>query len=128
MMKHPANPVPKPDGGIGFGFIPDFAAWFDGKDPFMEGWMNSSAATLKNAFDTGQRLVAFSQARLQADMEAWRALMECSDPAELVERQQGFVRDAAQQYADELYTLSSQFLAALGGAAPAGGAEAAKAS
>lgn len=97
--------------------VPGLGTWIDGGSNALEGWTRSCSSMLKGSFELTQEMLAFSQNRLQANIDAWKALTACRNPADLSECQKEFTEKATAQYLDEANRLSSRIISMMSGAA-----------
>lgn len=98
------------------GLIPDFGTWMDGGNRILESWTQSNSAMMKGGLEFAQEMLAFSQARLQADIDSWRALTACRNPGDLFECQKDYTQKATAQYLDEANKLTTRMFGVISGA------------
>lgn len=87
-----------------------FATLTNGADHAMLNWLSMSSGATSEMAELTQEFFAFANARMQADLEAWKAMTACQTPAELLECQQRFSEAAIKQYADEMSKLGSRLI------------------
>lgn len=90
--------------------IPDFSSWTGSGVRALESWTQSSSATMKDSFEFAHEMLTFSQARLQANIDAWQALATCRNPADFLECQKEFAEKATAQYLDETSKLTTRMI------------------
>jgi len=78
--------------------IPDFNLWSGGNGRLLESWAQCNAAALEGAIEVAQEMLAFSQARFQADLEAWTALTACRNASDFLECQKDAAEKATVQF------------------------------
>jgi hypothetical protein len=78
--------------------IPDFNLWSGGNGHLLESWARCNAAVLEGAVEVAQEVLAFSQARFQADLEAWTKLTACRNASDFLECQKRAAEKATAQY------------------------------
>jgi len=71
----------------------------------LEGNQKAVARWTETVLALTQEIAAFTQHRLQEDMETWLALAACRNPEQAIECQQRFVAKASQEYSDEITKL-----------------------
>lgn len=98
------------------GLILDLSFWTDGANRALESWAQCNSSLFKGAFDLAQEMLAFSQARLQADIDAWKALTACRNPGNLFECQKEFTEKATAQSFDEANKLTSWMIGVMSSA------------
>jgi hypothetical protein len=101
----------------GNGGIPDVSSWMDSGIHAWESWAQSNSSLMKGSLELAQEMLTFSQARLQADIDAWTALTACRNPGDLFERQKDFAEKAAAQYLEEANKLTSRMISIMSDAA-----------
>jgi hypothetical protein len=104
----------------GNGMVPDFRAWVGGYGGSLENWAQSNTDMIKGATEVGQEFMKFSQGRLQAHSDAWKALAACRSPLEIFECQRQFTEKAASQYFDEASKLASRTISVMSSVAAPG--------
>jgi hypothetical protein len=82
----------------------------------MEGWAQSFSAMMKGPVELAQEMMRFSQARLQANVDAWKAAIACRSPDELAECQKAYAKRATDEYLAEANRLSAMMTEAMSGA------------
>jgi hypothetical protein len=95
----------------------DFSSWTDGGMQALGSWTQSSAATMKDSFELAHEMLTFSQARLQANIDAWQALATCRNPADFLECQKEFADKTTAQYLDETNKLTTRVIGIMSTAA-----------
>ncbi|WP_171054678.1 phasin family protein [Roseovarius arcticus] len=91
--------------------------WFDAINPAVNIWAQSNAALLTQMSETAKTVHQFTQARLQANIEACRSLSSCHDPAELAGHQREFMENATAQYSEHAQNISERTVAMITAAA-----------
>ncbi|HTZ80961.1 MAG TPA: phasin family protein [Stellaceae bacterium] len=107
------------NGGTGFG-------WWSNGTQTMEGLARSNASLMQGAFGIAQEMLAFSQMRLRANIDAWSALAACRDPEELIKLQQSFTQSATTDCLNEANKVATQMADLLCGAAKCFGDQSAR--
>jgi len=97
--------------------FPDFGLWTGGGIPALGNWTQSGSATMKDSFELAHEMLTFSQARLQANIDAWQALTTCRNPADFLECQKEFAEKATAQYLDETNKLTTRVIGIMSTAA-----------
>lgn len=101
----------------GNGAAPDLANWMDGGIHALESWTQSSSSLMKGSFELAQEMMAFSQARLRADIDAWKVLTACRNANDLFECQKELSEKVTAQYLEEANKIASQVIGIMSGAA-----------
>lgn len=97
--------------------FPNLSLWTDGGIQVLGSWTQNSAATVKDSFELAHEMLTFSQARLQANIDAWRALATCRNPVDFLECQKEFAEKATAQYLDETNKLTTRVIGMMSTAA-----------
>lgn len=97
--------------------FPDFSSWTGGGIQALGSWTQSSAAAMKDSFELAHEMLTFSQARLQANIDAWQALATCRNPSDFLECQNEFAEKATAQYFDETNKLTTRLIGIMSSAA-----------
>jgi hypothetical protein len=101
----------------GNGLMPDFSPWMGGGANALDSWAQPTSSMMKGSFELAQEMLAFSQMRLQANIDAWKALTACRNPGDLLECQKEFTDKATAQCVDEANKISSRVISIMSGAA-----------
>ena len=117
MADDPTAPEKSKRAKAGNGVVPDFSSWMGGGIRALESWTQSNSSMMKNSFELMQEMLTFSQTRLRADIDAWKALTACRNPGALFECQKEFTEKATAQYLDEANKLTSRVISIMSGAA-----------
>ena len=86
----------------------DLVPWTNGYGHMLENWTRSTADVAKCASELGRELAAFSQARLQAQSDARKALAACRNPSDLIENQRRLAETTTTQYIEETRSLAAR--------------------
>lgn len=95
----------------------DFSSWTGSGVQALESWTQSGSATIKDSFEFAHEMLTFSQACLQANIDAWQALATCRNPADFLECQKEFAEKATAQYLDETNKLTTRVIGIMSTAA-----------
>lgn len=90
------------------------ALWAQGPGLAVEQWTQTNAEIVSGTAEIAQEVVSFWQSRFQADVNAWKALLECRTPGDLFECQRKFVEKTATDYVEEANKLSSRLVQIVG--------------
>ena len=90
--------------------FPDFSSWTGGGIQALGSWTQSGAATMKDSFELAHEMLIFSQARFQANIDAWQALVTCRNPGDFLECQKEFAEKTTAQYLDETNKLTTRVI------------------
>ena len=99
--------VSKPEPGA-IRVTPDWSLWPDANGRLLEGWARCNTAVLEGAVELALEIVAFTQARVQADIDAWKALTDCRSPSDFLDYQKAISEKATAQYLDEASKIRSK--------------------
>jgi len=88
--------------------VPEKTNGIDANTPSPDLWAQSQAVLLSRVIDLANIMEAFPRTRLDANFDAWKALMSCRAPVELVGLQRQYVENAMTQYRDYAENLSNQ--------------------
>ncbi len=88
----------------GFGF------WANGSKEALERWAQLNTDIMKGAADLSQEILALSQDRFQANVDGWKALTECRNPADFFECQKKYAEKATAQCIDETNKITSRIM------------------
>src|SRR5271157_1153442 len=102
-----ATEVSKPEPGLSRA-TPDLGLWPDANGHLLEGWARCNAAVLEGAVELAQEILAFTQARVKADFNAWKALTDCRNPSDFLDHQKAFAEKATAQYLDEASKIQNK--------------------
>jgi hypothetical protein len=97
--------------------IPDVSTWLSSTSDALEGWAQSNHSMTQGAFDIVREMLSFSRTRLQADMDAWKALVACRSAGDLFGIQNEYAKTGTAQYfyeANKLTTLLTRVMASAG--------------
>lgn len=75
---------------------------------------SSNNDLMNGASEIAQELMSFSQTRLQADLNGWKALVACRSPGDLFECQRHFVKEITVQYTDQFNKFTSRVTRLMG--------------
>ena len=81
-----------------------------GGSQFLEDLIKANSIAMKSSFEITQEMLAFSQERLRADIEAWNAFSACRIPGDLPAYQAEFATQAITQYADIASKLANRLI------------------
>jgi len=95
----------------GEALVPAFLT--DSVSQTLDQWAKSNLSLTKSALDIAREMVAFSQARLQANVDAWMGLAACRNPDDLIKFQGTFAQSAATDYLNEANKLTAHLIRAL---------------
>ncbi len=101
----------------GNGLIPDLSSWLDSSVHAVESWTQSNSSMMNSSFELAQEMLTFSQMRLQANIDAWKALTACRNPDDLFGCQKDFTEKATAQYLDEANKVTSRVISIMSSAA-----------
>ena len=102
----PAIDHAAPKGGDGLDAV--LAGLTEQANHTVQSWVQSGNGLIEEAAALTEEILAFSRARLEADLDAWKIMAACRTPAELIECQQRFSEIAVRHYADEVGRLSGR--------------------
>jgi hypothetical protein len=72
---------------------------------------------LEGAVEVAQEILAFTQARFQADVDAWKALTDCRNASDFLAYQKGFAEKVTAQYFNEADKIGNKMVGVLSKAA-----------
>ena len=67
---------------------------------FLENFVKSNTAVVNGSVELARDTLTFSRTRLQANLDAWAALLKCKNLSDLDEIQQELAKNATSQYTD----------------------------
>ncbi len=88
--------------------------------PKNDRWAQSQHVLLSWTIDMTKSMHALSQFRFRANANAWKSLISCKNPAELIGLQLGHVETATAQYRDYAQGVSRQMQQCAQDMAPSG--------
>ena len=104
--------VPTPESGASR--LPsDLSPWPNANSALLEGWARCNAAVLEGAVELAQEILTFTQSRVQSDFDAWKALTDCRNPSDFLDRQRAFAEKTTALYLDEASKIQSKMAAIL---------------
>jgi len=110
----------------GNGGMPSLGWWSEGASQALEGLARSNSSLVQGTLDIAQEVLAFSQTRLRANLDAWSTLAACRSPEDLIKFQQSFAQNATSDCLNEAGKLTTQMVEVLRGAATCFEGQAAK--
>lgn len=90
------------------------ALWAQGPGLAVEQWTQTNAEIVSGTAEIAQEVVSFWQNRFRADVNVWKAFLECRTPGDLFECQRKFVEKTATDYVEEANKLSSRLVQIVG--------------
>lgn len=88
--------------------IPNAKNGIDKSSLNTDGWGRAHAVLLSRTIDAAKTMHAFSESRLQTNINAGKSAMTCSNPVELAALQFSYLENTAAQYRDFAKDLSNQ--------------------
>lgn len=91
----------------------EFGAWANGANHAVESWTKAGGEIMVEVADLAQDVMKFSNGRVRAGLDAWKALTACGNPTELFEVQRRFSEKAVADYAEQTNKLCTRILGAV---------------
>lgn len=87
-------------------WAPPFGMFAEAGQRALETWMKTNGTMVKDTFELAEEMLSVAQGWLEADVEAWRKLATCRNPADLFDWQQHVAQRATRQYLDAASKLA----------------------
>ena len=91
----------------------EFGTWANGANHAVENWTKAGGEIMAEVADLTRDVMKFSNGRVQAGLDVWKALMACRNPTELFECQRRFSEKAVADYAEQTNKVCTRILGAV---------------